>query len=124
MCPDFDLCPGCESKGAHAQHDLTRIRIPRVRVYPRHCGGGRGGFFKLLEHVQSQLFAGAGVDQPFPDPEAADETASQPAAAAADPDKYAAEIATLRDMGFDTDQAAVLLARYGGNVPRVVASLL
>lgn len=28
VCPDYDLCSDCESKGLHAQHYLIRIRNP------------------------------------------------------------------------------------------------
>lgn len=37
-CPDFDLCPSCESKGLHATHEMLRIRTPRARfVRPSGC---------------------------------------------------------------------------------------
>merc|ERR1712018_700600 len=35
VCPDYDLCGSCESKGIHPGHNMIRIASPET-IYPRH----------------------------------------------------------------------------------------
>ena len=69
VCPDYDLCSSCESKGLHAQHFMIRIRNPGTTPsfpwfnmnmpwmqHGRHmgrgpCGGRRGGPWHAPPHA-------------------------------------------------------------------------
>lgn len=33
VCPDYDLCSGCEGKGMHNEHDMYKIGQPRVNPF-------------------------------------------------------------------------------------------
>lgn len=34
VCPDFDLCGGCEASGLHPEHNMTRIARPKQNLFP------------------------------------------------------------------------------------------
>jgi sequestosome 1 len=46
VCPDYDLCGKCETKGAHPGHNMIRIATPET-IWPKH-------FFNRLNRLQSR----------------------------------------------------------------------
>jgi hypothetical protein len=47
VCPDYDLCGGCEAKGQHSHHNMIRISNPEI-VWPKH-------FFNKLNRMHDRM---------------------------------------------------------------------
>ncbi len=47
VCPDFDLCGACETKGKHSHHNMIRIAKPET-AFPRH-------FFNRLHKIHERM---------------------------------------------------------------------
>ncbi|XP_006819842.1 sequestosome-1-like [Saccoglossus kowalevskii] len=52
VCPDYDLCKGCEEKGLHPEHEVIKIRKPQIGR--SHMGGFsfRPGLWRLFSGLR------------------------------------------------------------------------
>lgn len=134
VCPDFDLCTNCESKGTHPQdHPLLKMRVSLRRPAAKP------------ELPVAPVFVAAHVVQPAAKPElAAKEPVDAPVAAhvaapavlpvavplpvalpsAPAPFQYEDERSMLGAMGFADDNAMAALVACRGNVERAIQTLL